>query len=414
MAANKKKIVLITSGHPAANPRIVKEAQAFHDAGHEVTLLYCYLIEWATREEEQLFHNVKWKHLLIGGSPGVDKITFHFTRLRQKVSSILSKRTGNNKRFAERVQARCYDELLIAAKSIKADWYIGHNLGTIAVCVHAAKANGAYAGFDFEDYHRGELSEEQSNDLERVKFLENKYVPGLSYISTASPLISKAVEADFPMLKVPVATILNVFPKERLVAAPKLSGSGALKLVWFSQTIGRGRGLEYLFQALIQLNDPNISLTLVGRMDPIFGDLVAQTQQITKCPILLQGVVPPQHLEHFCADFDIGLALETGFSKNNAMALSNKIFTYLHAGLAIIFFATSMQQQFNDEFHCGRMVAIGDVDGLCKAIRDYFDAELLMEQKKNNLRLACNRLNWAMESERLLAYFEQQNLREKI
>ena len=66
---NRKKIVLITTGQPACNPRIVKEADALAAAGHEVSMLYCYFINWADEKDKSLLQKVSWKYKKVGGSP---------------------------------------------------------------------------------------------------------------------------------------------------------------------------------------------------------------------------------------------------------------------------------------------------------------------------------------------------------
>jgi len=47
-----KKIVLITTGQPSCNPRVVKEADALSAAGHEVTVIYNYYIGWADENDQ--------------------------------------------------------------------------------------------------------------------------------------------------------------------------------------------------------------------------------------------------------------------------------------------------------------------------------------------------------------------------
>ena len=47
-----------------------------------------------------------------------------------------------------------------------------------------------------------------------------------------------------------------------------------------------------------------------------------------------------------CRPFDIGLSLETGAIPNTRVLLSNKVFTYLLAGLATIYSDTPAQRAF--------------------------------------------------------------------
>src|SRR5687768_13607818 len=166
-----KTIVLITTGQPSLNPRIVKEADTLEAAGYKVIVLYCFWIQWASDADVVLLKNKTWKNRLIGGSEVKNKSTLLFTKARFKILKALHKTFGNNFKLAERAQARCYDELLAAAKNIKADWYIGHNLGALAVCCSAANYHEAKCGFDFEDYHREESEPMFSTELKRVIYL---------------------------------------------------------------------------------------------------------------------------------------------------------------------------------------------------------------------------------------------------
>ena len=55
------KIVLITTGQPSCNPRIVKEADALSAAGHEVIVVYNYFIKWADENDQLLLAKKSWK-----------------------------------------------------------------------------------------------------------------------------------------------------------------------------------------------------------------------------------------------------------------------------------------------------------------------------------------------------------------
>ena len=397
------KIVLITTGQPSCNPRIVKEADALSAAGHEVIVVYNYFIKWADENDQLLLANKSWKYFKVGGSPGQIKNRYLFTRIRNKLAIKLSHFLGNRFLMAERAQARAYDELISKAKKIKADWYIGHNLGALAVAVNAANFNKARAGFDFEDYYRGE-NLPGSILYRRIRWLEQKYLRHLSYYSAASEMINDVVKKDHPDFKGTVFTLNNCFPlKEQPQFKEKDNNDDTLQLFWFSQTIGTNRGLEVLIGALRLMNDPNIHLTLAGRCSGdmlLFIKLNAGTMAGN---IHFVGIVLAEELPAFASKFDIGLALETAFSDNNNIALSNKIFTYLLAGNAIILSKTAMQLAFNNQYKIGESFAAGDAAGLAERINFYRDHEKLNAQKKHNYDIAQKHLNWEMESTKLLA-----------
>lgn len=398
----QNKIVIITPGQPAVNPRVVKEADALTDAGYDVTVLYCFWIQWASDADEVLLKNVKWKYKLIGGSPTKNKGTYYFTRIRLKINNYLNKLGLSRALVAERAQARCYDELLKAAKDAKASLYIGHNLGALAVAANAAKHNKTAAAFDYEDYHRDEKSGMATFEGDRIVCLENKYSSSLSYISASSELIAEKVKEDLRNFQKPVAVIRNCFPLKERRTEMSIS-SNSLRLFWFSQTIGKRRGLECVIDALELLADSTITLTLAGRLTNDIDDYINSKSELTRNSIHYAGIILPTDLVNLAATFDVGLALETGFSLNNHLALSNKIFTYLLAGNAILFSETKMQKFFNDKYHAGKSFKIGDTAALADNIKRYKDRDELEQQKRHNYKLASESLNWEEESKKLVA-----------
>ena len=397
-----KKILLITTGQPSTNPRIVKEADALHKAGYDVTVLYCYFIAWALQTDKELLKQVKWQYQIVGGSPKVNIIMYFFTRVKFKIATILNKYIGNKFLLAEHAQCRAYDELLSKAKKIKADWYIGHNLGALSIAVKAAIFNEAKAGFDFEDFHQGEYFPDQVSSISRIKFLENKYLHFLNYISAASDLISKFVIQQHPYFTGKVIALLNCFPKSQQPVFIEKHTETQLQLCWFSQTIGPNRGLELVIEALNLLCDNSIHLTLVGRLDSVFKNYIHLNAPKLLPNIHFAGIIQPERLPIFLAGFDVGLATELNTPSNRDYCLTNKIFTYLLAGNAIIMSDTSMQQIFNNQYNIGWVYSHNEVTELAKTILRCNDRYELMKQRKKNYNLANTILNWEAESAKFL------------
>ena len=395
------KIVLITTTQPSANPRLVKEADTFCNAGYDVTILYSYVADWAQMADKEILKNVKWNYIQIGG---VNKrsLIYQWTRLKYGVYRKINDTLGE-KFFSEKAHARCYKELLSAAVSIKADWYIGHNPGALAIAANAAKRNKAKAGFDFEDYHRGEYKNASEAGYKRQVFLEEKYGDEFIYISTASPLITQAIQADVNNKKPRFVTLLNTFPKKDQPFFHSDFKENQLKLFWFSQHIGIGRGLELLIECLQEMNDSSITLTLAGNYSMIIKDQFSKLAGKFSNNIDFCGFIAPRELSNFSSHFHVGLALEPARDINNDIALSNKIFTYLLAGNAIIFSETNAQKQFNYEYQAGVTFAIGNKVELEKCILSFKNKLILKHQRDRNFGLANEFLNWETESKKLIA-----------
>lgn len=396
------KIVLITTGQPSCNPRLVKEADYFYSRGCDVTVLYNYYINWAEEKDKLLLAQAGWKSIKAGADPAAGKYLFTLAKLRQKIIVNLNRLFGNQFLLAEHTQAPNFRALLRAAKSIKADWYIGHNLGALAVAVKAAEHNKGKAAFDFEDYHQGEGVALHPVIRKRYRYLEEKYLPLLQHISASSEMIASAVAGDHPLLKKPIKTIYNCFPlKEQPAFAGTQTNGQALKLFWFSQTIGLNRGLENVVRAMQRLKNDKIQLTLAGRQSEAFTAFVEREGADIKEHIYYAGIIDPARLALVAADFDIGLCLEPRTPENSDFCLANKIFTYLLAGNAMILSDTSMHKAFNQRYNAGIVINNDNPGALISAISELRKPGRLSEMRERNYQLASQQFNWDKESQKL-------------
>lgn len=399
-----KKIVLITSGQPSTNPRLVKEADVLVSAGYQVTVVYQYWNAWATEKDQILLTKKKWKAIRVGGSPTQNKLIYFFTRILYKVSKLIFQKFGPENGKAEWYLLRTYRLMYLKVLQLEADLLIGHNLGALAICVKAAKKKEIKCGFDGEDFHRQEVTDNKNaKEYKLAKYIEDKYLPKVDYLTVASPLIASEYKKLYPFLNPNV--INNVFPLKNI---PTLGSQSAnldspLKLFWFSQTIGKGRGLEDVIAALQQLNNNDFQLHLLGNISlevKLYFEALADDVKI-----YFYEPIAPDDLFEFAAKFDIGLALEPAFCLNNDLALSNKLFSYAVSGLAVIASETSAQKQFMETYpNIGKTYKIGDSDALATILTYYAkNRNDLYAAKKASFDLAKNELNWELESKKFIA-----------
>ena len=397
-----KKIVLISSGQPSVNPRLVKEANALTSGGYEVSVIYSFWTHWACQMDEKLFSSVPWTPILVGGSPYKNKLTYFSTRLRFKLANILAQKFTLKFGIAEMAKGRASVEMLRKAKSIKADFYIAHNLAALPVAIKAAAYHKAKCGFDAEDFHRQEVSDSTEDFNYRISsFLEDKYFPRCDYLTAASPLIAKAYQQLFPKFNLHI--INNVFEVKHIRTVP-YRADDKLKLFWFSQTIGKNRGLEDVINALNILRNDAIELHLLGNSnkesEAYFNCLVTDN----KNNLHFHKPIMSEEIFKFASQFDVGLALEPGFCYNNKIALSNKLFSYLISGLALIVSDTAAQKAFIEENEgIGFAYPTGNITELADKIDFLFmNRTSLMNCKIKSSILAMEKYNWKIESGKFL------------
>jgi len=385
---------------------MVKEADSLTQAGYEVTVLYAYWNPWGTKLDENLLTSKKWTAKRVGGTPG--SLIYFISRIIHKTASWFNLKSKGRK-FAEPAIARSSYFLIREAKMHKADLYIAHNPGALPAVVQAAKKYNKPCGFDAEDFHRHEVSNDpQAPDVVLKKNIEDVYIPQINYLTVSSPLIARAYSELFPLLRPHV--ILNVFDTIPCIQPP-VSDTQPLKLFWFSQTIGYNRGLEDVIGALSLLNHSNFELHLLGNLpqDSAFKGYLLDRIASNGLKICFHNPIHPDDIVVFASRFHIGLALEPGFSFNNEYALSNKLFTYLQAGLALVVSDTLAQEEFlNLHPDVGCVYEKGNAMQLAECLNHYHqNRDVLLRAREAAFQAARTILNWEKESLKFLKIVNQ-------
>ncbi len=398
-----KKIIIASSGQPSANPRLVKEALALLDEGNLVTVIYCPLSPWADKFDENLFRLHSKINWVCAGVHKKHFFLFFLARIRQLFWRYVFFLFGNLWDAATKSNSLFSQELKKECKKMDADIYIGHNIGALAAVVYAAKKYRAKVGFDFEDYHRGE-SIENSTHWRKIAIIENKFIPLLNFATASSPLISEYYHKHYPYLE--FVTILNVF-NDTPNHLPFISSfSDKIHLVWFSQFIGTGRGLENVIRAIGLTGNKNIILSLVGNYTEYqkgaFSKL-AKENGLEIEQLVFNNPMNESELINFLNNQHIGIASEPGRDVNNDIALSNKIFMYLLSGNAVLFSSTLSQTKFyNSHSEIGLLYEKENSLDLSEKLVAYLNDRNLLENHRNQSKsLGKNSLNWQIEKEKL-------------
>ncbi len=393
------RICLVSTGQPSTNPRLVKEADALAAAGHAVHAIGAYWVDWATAADARVMAARRWSLELIDWRQDHAPLLFHWSRVRhfaarRAVGSGLARVIP-----AEAVLCRVGPELRRAAVAHPADLYIAHNLGALPAACAAAQAHGALAGFDAEDFHSGQL---QPGPLATfMRNTERRLIPRCDSVTAASPGIAEAYR---DLCGIPLPTcVLNVFPLSDRPATLRRSDAGQpLRLYWFSQTIGPERGLEDVIDAIGLLREHAIELHLRGRWQSGFETTLRERARecgVAQTRIVSYAPEQPDEMVRAAALFDVGLALEPPVSENNDILLSNKIFTYLLAGIAVVATRTRGQERLLADLGSAAVgCRPGDGASLAAALRPWVDDRSALDAAKQaSWALGGSRYNWDAE-----------------
>lgn len=402
-----KKIVIITTGQPSTNPRMLKEYKTLKQEGYIVKVIYAYWAKWAAFTDEVLFEAVgisKQDFILAGGSPVKNRFEYFLSKIIYKFSKKVSLFFPQ---FYNYAIARPTYFLNKMAINESADLYIGHNMGALPVIINCSKIKKTPALFDLEDYYSGQIKDKASLEYEICSKLE------MNYLGECSALLFSSIDIAYMYKKkissIPAAVIHNVVEKNLILHSLPELPLYPLKLVWFSQQIGMDRGLESVIEGLNKLENLQIELHLLGNCSKEYKNILKSMRGNTS-NLFFYDPIPANCIVNFLSDKHVGLATETARDENNDIALSNKIFTYLAAGNALVLSDTSAQKRFlDDNEDIGFMYTKNSSDSFVLLIRKlYNNPNLIMKARLKALEVVTKKFNWEIESEKFKTMIKEQ------
>ena len=276
-----------------------------------------------------------------------------------------------------------------------ADLYFAHNFEALMPAAFAAKRNGSALAFDCMEFY-SDMGDGQRAEVSRaIAMIEAKYLPRCCLVVAASPELSSAYAETFGIR--PPLTAYNTPPT--CVELPQRKG-GALNLYWRNTVLGFGqRGLEDILAAMARLPS-DVHLYLQGHLGHDGG--VILRQRIADLGIGAKVSVLPPHppgaAVTSAAQFDIGLCLERRGPRNHDLTVSNKLFDYHMAGLAVIASDLPGLAAVIRRSGGGLLYEPGNVQALCVAIDALLMApERLAELQLNARRFALREANIEVE-----------------
>lgn len=342
-AMRNKKIALLTLQHLSNAPRAQKEARALAKAGADVTVFGSWWNAERAVEDEQLARELCVDFVpLVDLRPGAEATLI--PRLRTRLAKEAIRRFGVAMPEAFGTHAR---QMLAAVKKLSPDLTMVHSEPGLWAGERLLKA-GFKVGIDFEDWFSEDLlpSARRTRPIDAIAAAE-KFIlknSAVSFATTDAMAQSLAKWADHaPGL----LTIPNCFPWQD---APEDAGNldqrdpGAVSFYWFSQTIGPGRGLETLAEALTHLTG-HWQLHLRGKLHTRADWFEDTFDEKIRGRVIIQPIVPNEKLPAHSTSHDVGLALEEPFCKSRDLTATNKIFEYLRCGLSVIATETSGQRE---------------------------------------------------------------------
>lgn len=393
MVSTSKHIVILTSQHLVANPRVWKEANTLYKHGYRVTILTTwYSLEKLHADQELLSIGINY-HASVNLIPKMGSFTDRFWgRAIMKMAYLLKHYFKIDTEYILHYRPR---KQLRVALSIPADLYIAHQeSGMLTGCKLINL--GKKVAFDFEDWY----SEDYINTDRPTKFLKQKENIALKkacYVTCPSETMQQALKINYQIESV-IQVIYNSFPENKHTLQQDQTKKKNT-LVWFSQVIGPGRGLEKIITAINYLTVP-IELHLLGLITHDY-EIKLKSLLKSKHQIFIHKPISHQSLHLFLSSFSIGLAIEETFPESRNTTVTNKILQYTQAGIKVIATPTKGQKEIAEKLK--KTITIlhpNDLKKWAETIHQLINSELKIDT--NELTLFSTFFSWEAQEKKIL------------
>jgi hypothetical protein len=399
----KRRIVVVTAGHLSTCPRMLKAADAFAAAGWTVRVVSARHTRWATTADAAVRASRSWAWTPVDYSHDRARGRQVLTGARRRAARTAAAIAGAGWvafGIAVRAYSRIHDELVAAIAAEPADLVYGGTTGALAAIAEAAARLDVPYGLDLEDFHSAESREPDAELTHALAGrIERRVLKGAALLTAASPMISQAYAATYGVRP---ATVHNTFSLE-FGDPVACTSSRVLRMYWFSQTIGPGRGLEQVITAVGRADIP-AELHVRGRaVDGYQGQLGRlQAAVAPRLTLVTHAPAPPDQMVPLAQPYDLGLSTEVGDTVNHRLCLGNKIFTSLAAGVPVVLSATPAQARLAVALGPAALLYdVGEANLLAARLREWWDTPRLRAESREAARaVARRRWHWEHEEDR--------------
>lgn len=376
------RVVIVTGLSLCRNPRVVKEASSLTAAGYRVTVLGPAMSHETAREDATIAQACQFSHQRVVDLTA-GRLNPGWARLSRRIGGEVVRWTGIN---VPQALGHLPTRTLRKARSMHADFYLGHLEVGVWVTERLAR-EGHEVGVDFEDWYSEDLLPEgrAQRPIRLLRRLEAAALRRGGHVTTTSHALAQRLAQEF---NAPAPSVIyNAFPwSER----HRLDGrrqdrldTASPSLHWVSQTIGPGRGIEMLFEALHRV-DVAVQVHLRGassraekeRLGTLFPGSLGHK-------LFFHEMVAPEELLSRIAEHDIGLALEPFEPLNKQFTVSNKILHYLLGGLAIVATDTAGQREVAEKAP-GAVSLCSDPETLAAVLNDIISEPARLAKAKES------------------------------
>jgi glycosyltransferase involved in cell wall biosynthesis len=263
-----------------------------------------------------------------------------------------------------------------------ADIYMAHNIDTLLPAWKVARRKNALLMFDSMEFHSDMGDGQSPRERKLIQHIERKCLQDCVLVLASSPEMADLLQQEYDL-----EGVIPVYNTPAVVTdlAEKEPG---FNLYWRNAVLNVGqRGLGDILQAMTEL-PADIRLHLQGRL-PFDGGLrlretIAQLRLTDR--VIFHPPYLPESAVYEASRYQVGLCLEQRCNRNHDVTVSNKMFDYHMAGLAVISSDMPGLKPVIERSGGGLTYEAGAVDQLREAVVTLYNDPQLLQQKSASAR----------------------------
>ena len=376
---------------------MLKAADALACAGYRVRVVSVNHTQWTADSDAVVKSTRHWSWSAVDYDAVTGRALQRKTGARFRIMQTLAKSFGPGRLsigMAIRAYSRAHDEIVREVIAQPADIIYGGSTGALAAVAESAGRLSVPYGIDFEDLHSGEHGGEGGGLTNALAArIERHVIHNAAFVTAGSPMIADAYAELYGVRPLPIHNTFSIVPENGNNRV-----DGPVRLYWFSQTLGAGRGLEDVIRAAGKAGVP-VALHLRARSIPSYARSLRSLSEAVapKLELALHDPAAPDDMVALAQPYDAGLACEEPHTLNRRLCLTNKIFTYLAAGVPVVLSRTPAQARLESDLGDAALgYDCGDIDRLACVIRQFATEAPLRGRSRAAARAAAER-RWHWE-----------------
>ncbi len=281
---------------------------------------------------------------------------------------------------------------------------IANDLDTLLPNFLASKIKSVPLVYDSHEYFTGvpELSDRKA--IRTVwKLIEKFIFPRLKYVCTVNESIAAIYKKEYhtEVKAIRNVPLLQETAIKSAVETRKSLGLPENKNILILQGAGINinRGAEEAVKAMQYLD--NAVLVIAGKGD-VMGALKKLTGELKlEDRIIFTGLLPFEELRKYTMSADIGLTLDKDTNINYRYSLPNKLFDYIHAGIAVLAYPLAEVKKIITAHRVGAFIENHDPRHIAEKIREMLGNPAQLASWKENAKKSAAGLCWQEEEKKL-------------